>query len=343
MLLSSKRFAGRGGSNVIAMALNGSPYVAAYRFNYVTGWGTKFSDPGTAVGYNNEARGIAWGTDSNRLLLAGVASASLRVYDWTSAGFGARDVSTSITDPNSVKITKDGNYILVSGPNSLVEYNYSSGSGVVSVRSSIAGAGLVRQSAYIMDDEFVVVGFADASISFRIYTRGASPTSPAASPSNFGSPRTFSMSPIVHSSTRMLSITSSNSILKLYPVTTSGTLGTEVTSTVGGNVNAALFDPYGRLIIGFSDALRIYTLDSSGNQTLLATASDFLGGSVRSLAYDEDSDVLFVGSLSAPYITAYRMGGAGFVSKYSNPSSALSRGVLNIAVQYEEAWKNTVI
>lgn len=347
MFQSSKRFAGRGGSSVIGMALGAAPYVAAYRFSYAGGWGSRFAAPATTPGYDSEARGIAWGTDHTKLLLAGVTSTSLQVYNWTSAGFGSRNTSTSFTDANSVKMSKDGNYALVSGQSGMAEYNYSSASGIVSQRSLVSLANPCRQSAYILDDNFVAMGFLAISfigsaISFRILSRGSSPSIISTS-SDVGTPKNFSMSPVEHSSTRMLAIATENGFLRLYPISLSGVLGTAVSSTVGTGVNYALFDPYGRLIVGFSTGLKIYTLDSSGNQTLLDTASDFTGGSVHSLAYDEDLDVLFVGSLSAPHITAYRMGGSGFVSKYANPSTVVGTSVVEIAVQYEEAWKNTVI
>jgi len=343
MQLSSKRFVGRGGARVIAMALRGSPYVYAYNFNFKTGWGSRYANPGTSAGFDLEGTGVAWGAGNNRLLLSGRAAASLRVYDWdNTSGFGTRN-NTTFANPRSVACSKDGNYILVSGPNEMVEYNYSAGGGVGSDRATLSSSGFIRISAYIMDDNYVVVASDDPNRSFRIYSRGSSFTLTADNGSFFGAPRSFSMSPIVHSSTRVLAIGHNGSTLRLYPVTTSGTLGSVITSTVGGTVQSAIFDPYGRLIVGFSAALRIYTLDSSGNQTLLATASDFSGGVIDSFAYDADSDVLFVGSLSAPYITAYRMGGLGFVSKYADPSTAVTSGVLDIAVQYEEAWKNTVI
>lgn len=343
MFNSSKRLVGRNGARAVVLSTTATPFVAAYRFDPVSGWGTKYADPATVTAFGTEARGVAFAPNNSKIVLCGVTGTVFAVYDWTYAsGFGAR-ATTAYTNPDDNSFSRDGNKLLISGPSALAEYNYSP-SGVGSLFFNISpGSNEFRKSAYIFDDKYVIGGFISA-LSFRIYSRSATPTILASAPSFFGAAAGFSMSPITHSGTRMLAVPISGGIVSLFRIAANGTIDSTVTSTMGSTYHAAIFDPYGRLIVGgASNLLRIYTLDSAGNQTLLATASDFAGGTARALSYDEDRDILFVGSSGSPFITAYRMGGAGFVSKYANPGTLLTTGVRDISLAYDDAWKYTAI
>lgn len=107
-----------------------------------------------------------------------------------------------------------------------------------------------------------------------------------------------------------------------------------------------MFDPYGRLIIAQSDSpyLQIYTQDfTNGQFTLLDTFSSWAGGTINSLAYDKDQDVLFVASQSAPYITAFRMSKSGFDLKYPDMTPSIPNAggsVVRMSLVYDEDWKS---
>lgn len=295
MFLGSKRFVGRSGSRVVAMSITASPFIQAYRFDPVTGWGTRYAAPSVITAFGTEGRGLSFGTNNRKIVLAGVTGTVFAVYDWTEAsGFGSR-ATTTFSNPDDTSFSRKGDRLLVSGPGRISEYLYDPVTGVGSEFFQILTGSEFRKSSYIYDDQYVVGGLID-TFSFRIYSRAATPVV-LASQAFFGVASAFSMSPIVHSSTRMLAVSIAGGAVSLFRIATNGTISSSVTSTMGTTNHVAMFDPYGRLIVGgASNLLRIYTLDSSGNQTLLATASDFTGGTARALSYDEDRDILFVGS-----------------------------------------------
>ena len=70
--------------------------------------------------------------------------------------------------------------------------------------------------------------------------------------------------------------------------------------------------------------------------------ADFSGGVINGFAYDKDQDILFVASQSAPFISAYRMSGSGFDSKYTDMSVSdrPSSAVLSMSLVYDEDWKS---
>jgi WD40 repeat protein len=339
MFSSSKRFAGRSGSIAVAMSTTATPFIQAYRFNPVSGWGTKYSDPGTVTGFGTEGRGLSFATGNRKIVLTGATGTVFAVYDWTYAsGFGTR-ATTSSTNVDDCAFTRDGSRLLVAASGRLSEYAYDSVTGVGSEVAGINTAIGFRKCSYLWDEDYTVVGLIGTN-SFNIYNRALS--SLIDSEAFFGTPTVFSQSPVVHSGTRMLAVSIAGGDVRLYQIASDGTVSATITSTMGSTYHAAIFDPYGRLIVGgASNLLRIYTLDSAGNQTLLATASDFAGGTARAFAYDEDRDILFVGSSGSPFVTAYRMGGAGFVSKFANPASLPNSGVRDISLMYDEAWKYT--
>lgn len=345
MYVSPRRFHRRLGTSVVAMGIGSAPSIAAYRFDYSTGWGTRYSDPASPASINGDIRAVAFGTGNTRVMLGGItgSSSGVRVWNWSqNAGYGTLNFQT-FTDPNSVTFTRNGTRALVSGPNACAEFNYSP-SGFGSLVFSQPAGPLIGQSSYINSDAHFVMGLGSVD-SFRIFSRAATPVL-LGSVAYFGTPTMFSMSPVVHAGTRVLAVSNSNSTAKLFRINTNGSVASEVTTaTIGGNVNRMVFDTYGRLIVGrAANQIDVYTLASDGAQTLVQSITNltpisFTGSAVNSLEYDEDTDVLFVGSTAAPFITAYRMGGAGFSSKYADPSVSVGAAVRNIALHYGEAWK----
>ncbi len=328
---------------VVAMSLAASPSIAAYRFDAINGWGTRYSNPGSPANISGDGRAIAFGVDNSKVMVGGItgSGSGVRVYDWSiNSGYGTLNL-TAFTDVNSITPAKRGNRILVSGPNSCAEYQYTS-AGIGSLVFNQTAGPSIGQSVYIYDDTYFVMGLA-SSDSFRIFTRAATPVL-LDSRSYFGTPTMFSMSPVTHAGTRVLAVSHTGGTARLYAVSSSGTISSEVTSTMGTGINRMVFDRIGRLVVGrASNQIDVYSLDSSGNQTLVQTITNsssitFAGTAVNSLEYDPDYDVLFVGSTGSPFIQAYRMGASGFSSKYSDPATSVGQAVRNIALQYVD-WK----
>lgn len=331
------------GPRAVAFSLAAAPSIAVYRFDVINGWGTRYSNPGSPANISGDGRAIAFGVSNSKVMVGGItgSSSGIRVYDWSiNSGYGTLNL-TAFTDVNSITPARLGNRLLVSGPNACAEYQYTS-SGIGTLVFNQTAGPSIGQSAYIYDDTYFVMGLASVD-SFRIFTRASTPVL-VDSRTYFGTPTMFSMSPVTHSGTRMLAVSHTGGTARLYRVGSSGTISSEVTSTMGTGINRMVFDRIGRLIVGrASNQIDVYTLDSSGNQTLLQTITNaspitFAGTAVNSLEYDPDFDVLFVGSTGAPFIQAYRMGGIGFSSKYADPSTGVGQAVRNIALQYID-WK----
>ena len=121
------------------------------------------------------------------------------------------------------------------------------------------------------------------------------------------------------------------------------------TGNTHGDVRAFLYDPYGRLILAHNGSdtqkIKIYTQDPDGGAFSFLDGvdpADFSGGVINGFAYDKDQDILFVASQSAPFISAYRMSGSGFDSKYTDMSVSdrPSSAVLSMSLVYDEDWKS---
>lgn len=326
----------------VALALSGTPWINAYRFSADTGWGTRYADPGTSAALSPSGLGVAYGLDNTRLLLSGSTgdTTGVRIYNWSAnTGYGTRNLQT-FSNPQSLTPTRSGRHMLVCGLANVAEFNYSS-TGFGSQVFSVSGAW--RSGTYIWDDRLFVVGEFSGN-AFQIYNRASTPTS--LSRTAVATPLGFTMSPVTHSGNRVLAMVASGGVAAFFRINSDGTVASTVTSTIGGNVSRVMFDKAGRLIVGRTiNQIDIYTLNSAGAQTLVQTITNltsvsYTGGAVTSLEYDEDSDVLFVGSTSSPFIQAYKMGGVGFLSRFSNPASLPPSAVNDIALQYP-TWKYT--
>lgn len=74
---------------VVAMGTNLSPGVLAYQWNSSTGFGTRYSDPGT--GFSSQCSTLAWSPSGDALVAGGIDNNAARIigYKWSDAtGFG---------------------------------------------------------------------------------------------------------------------------------------------------------------------------------------------------------------------------------------------------------------
>jgi hypothetical protein len=102
----------------IAVAFRSSPFIAAYPWDAATGFGTKYSNPATAVpGFSGEA--VAFSPAGDAIAIAIDDETCVAVYAWDDAtGFGAKysDPSTAIVGDygRDVAFSPSGNAIAVS-------------------------------------------------------------------------------------------------------------------------------------------------------------------------------------------------------------------------------------
>jgi hypothetical protein len=344
MVVSRQRRVPSNGTVAVAIAIDSSPWVEAYKFDQATGFTAKYSAPSTIPSITNSCRGITF-APGNRLLLGGSASSVFYNYPFDAiAGFGT-PATTAYTNPVAFHVNAKEDAVLVSGDNVMAEYDYASGA-VGSLRWSIAATGFVSESQYAFGDKYAMMGFT-ATNTYRFYgpLTGSTPALKNSS-AFYGLAPYFFLSPLVLADgSQTLSFpTNAGYILQRA---TDGVGGALLTDPSGSLVLSAIFDPYGRLITYETTApkLRIYTQASTGVFTQLDTDAGLdLFGTATKMAYDEDQDILFIGSGTAPYLQAYRMGGNGFVSKYDDPVTAgltaVTDGVNKVAILYDEKWKN---
>lgn len=335
VILPNRRY--RRGSIAVAMGLQSSPWIAVYRFDFDSGWGSRYSNPSFVAGFTTEARSVAWAPDG-KVVLAGSTSGNFYTYDFDVIdGFGSQS-STAFTNCESICFSQDQSKSLASGPGAFAEYDYSGGTHTLRY-SQGSGANSFFQSRYIQEDDYIFAGFV-TSLTLRTYRRDAEPPTLVHSFAGNGIAQTISQSPVtLADGSRPVAIPTSTTFL-LYRVT-DGVFDTALTTPfTNTTVQHAIFDPYGRLIVArSSNTIEIYTISSSGTVTLLDTASGYSGGNVRFMSYDKDQDVLFLGSESSPYVTAFPMHGTGFGTKYSDPGTGVAAGVTCLDVLYDTRWK----
>lgn len=81
------------GNNVVAVAERVTPWVEAFPFSTSTGWGTKFSNPGTNIGARGY--GVAFSKADDVLAIStnggvGYGVSNITAYAWSGSGFGSR-------------------------------------------------------------------------------------------------------------------------------------------------------------------------------------------------------------------------------------------------------------
>jgi WD40 repeat protein len=77
----------------------GPPYIHAYAFSTTTGFGAKFSNPGTTPTGN--ISGVDFSPDGNAVAAVGVTNNLISVYPWSGSGFGTRYTGPS---PNPLDV-----------------------------------------------------------------------------------------------------------------------------------------------------------------------------------------------------------------------------------------------
>lgn len=339
MVLRSNRISGSNGAVAVALAINDTPFVETYKFDRVSGWGTKYSAPGTIPGITGDGFVVTFSPDNDQLIAGGSVSALLYNYPFTyNDGYGT-PVTIVYPNPIAAAIRQDQSKILISGGTLFAEFDYANGA----VGDLLWGVSTTVgfQSAYFDNDKYFVVGFSSGQ-TFWTYDLSTTPPTRLSVSTFFGKAKQFSLSPQVLDDGSQAMAIPTDTGFRLYRFT-DGVQGSQITESFPSAVQTAIFDPYGRLITyqASTARLRIYTQDGGGTLTELDTDTGVDGLGLGTLMqYDKDQDLLFIGGNNSPLVAAYQMGGGGFVSKYANPSVLPSSGVNKISLMYDERWKH---
>jgi hypothetical protein len=101
------------GTTDIAIAHESSPYISVYSFTSGTGFGTKYSNPSTAIPFRG--RGVAFSPSGNDIAVAHDFFPYVSVYPFTSgSGFGPKYSNPSTAIPGTgfgVAFSPSGNDI----------------------------------------------------------------------------------------------------------------------------------------------------------------------------------------------------------------------------------------
>lgn len=161
--LSRVRF--NAAQNVIAMGgFTTSPYVHAYPWDNTTGFGTKFTDPGTPPTGN--IAGMGYSNNGNYLIYAHVNSPWFTAYDATTTGFGTKYANpvgiSANTVGREVKFSTSDDYVFLAAQQSPRIYAYpwsSSGWGTkVTNPASVPNANRYGVTSSRQNHAVVVVG-----------------------------------------------------------------------------------------------------------------------------------------------------------------------------------------
>jgi hypothetical protein len=337
----------------------GSSSLSIYPFDFIDGFGSGLTKSESLTGEFTDITGLSFSQDESKLVVStedtsGNASsggtAYLSAHEWSSSSSGANVVGSRLwatqtpflpfAQTNAQDFTSVMLYqypALQSGADETV-FVTASWYPLVSAFQAVytfdldTGTQLGGSSVGVMDQASSAIGRLEQPIAI--------------------SPIESTYNGITANTTAMIGHYNGNSYLNIGYAEDGS-----ITSPVGRNALSpvysasdtamyCMFDPYGRFILAQSDApyIRIYEQSiTTGAFSLLDTYPTWAGGTINSLAYDKDQDVLFVASQSAPYITAFRMSKSGFDLKYPDmtPSIANAGGsVIRMSLVYDEDWKS---
>jgi hypothetical protein len=110
---------GGGGQQFIAIAHDASPYVSAYPWDSVDGFGAKLADPSTLP--PGAGRRVQFTPSGDALALGHLNGAGLSMYAWSADGFGVKYADGSVTSPggtNGVAVSSLGGAVAILHSNS---------------------------------------------------------------------------------------------------------------------------------------------------------------------------------------------------------------------------------
>ena len=312
-----------------------------YGFDIVDGFGSANFKAADVARPNEftDVEGICFSQDESKIVVS--ATNSLSCYDWDSGSSGTSVVGANLW---SVATQRDG--ITSSSPQAI-------GSAVTLLPYNSLQFG---EDEVVLQSEYFTSGLSNPEMHLRSLSTGSS-LGFATYPKTNGQLRTpvaFSRQPSLVSgsteNTAMLvqDISSQQGYLVLalglLDLTWASGRSSLIPSITAGNQRYCMFDPYGRLIIADRQNLRLYSQDlGTGAFSLIDSVTTWSHGTINSLAYDIDQDVLFVASQSAPYINAFRMSRSGFDLKYPAMTPSLNdagSSVIRMSLVYDEEWKS---
>jgi hypothetical protein len=339
--MSSTMLPGFNNNSILAMAHTSSPYVSVYKFNDVTGYGTKYSNPtilpageGKSVTFSPNLSAIAVGEGNIEVIAA---------YAWNSStGFGTRYSNPGTLSYDygyKVAFNPAGDVLAIATSSSPYVYAYawSAGFGTKYSNPSPALPGHTGYSVAFNPDGTVIMMLSGSSpyINAYAWSGGFSTkySNPATLPSN-GSGAALEFSP---SGNAVLMSAVGGSVYAW-----SGGFGTKYSNpasfpylTQGGawhpSGNVIAFAGVDRFGLTTNSDLHIYDWNSSTGFGTKYSYFAYVSMKATSLSWNSTGTAISYGSSTdAPYINTYAWYN-GLQSRYSNPTTSVPGPVNEIS------------
>lgn len=320
-----------------------SPYITVYPFTAATGFGTKYSNPGTlptsptyrpnSVTFTNDSRVLAWPTNTS-----GGTTNSLFFYNWSKVtGFGSRISNSSSIDPSGLfgsVTTKPSeysgyHYMLFSGSDGSIYRFHVPGGGIINqANSKSTGYGGYTEQLKFNNAGTYVLGSVGNP---RVYpwTDGW-----PGSTVNLGTPIELSGTGIIwsrgdwHPSDTVVVVGSKTTPGNLRAYNFGGGWGSLLSSAASPltNMNSVCFSPSGKAVFTVGDDspyLKAYAFDQlTGFGSAFSNPATVPTGACYTVVAAKTNDLVAVCSSASPYIFVYPWDDStGFGTKYADPSS----------------------
>jgi hypothetical protein len=328
------------GNNYVLYGGRTSTEVSILPFNFITGFGTKVTKaPGTTGAFDN-ITSIRFTRDEQYIGITSWEWQSL--YQWNESGSGSNVIGNKVWDSQPEDSPSGSGIPIYNFSMNFFPYSQENrdGSEEVMVLAQGATGSVYKQRITFVDiDTGTKLNGIEVDIASNFgYLYRTPNISPLLSTTSSGTYNT-----IVYIGTRSLSHSEPESYGYDYGYATSDDRTSLFPAYSSSNtIEYVMFDPHGRMIVAQKDSpyLRLYSQDTSNATfSLIASHSGWSGGTINSMAYDVDQDILFVASRSAPYLTAIKMEKDGFGDQYT-PSSNPGQEVIRISLAYENQWKS---
>lgn len=341
--MSSTMLPGFNNNSILAMAHSSSPYVSVYKFNDVTGYGTKYSNPATPPAGTGES--ITFSPNLSAIVVGESNIEVVAAYPWNSStGFGTRysNPSTSVLPYDygySVAFNPAGNALAIGtlySPRVYV-FAWSAGFGTKYADPSTAIPGYSTYSVTFNPNGTVIAMLSSDTPYINAYAWssgfGTKYSNPATLPSN-GSGAALEFSP---SGDAVLMSAVGGSVYAW-----SGGFGTKYSNPASfpyitqsgawhpsGNVIA--FAGVDRFGLTTNSDLHIYDWNSSTGFGTKYSYFAYVTMKATSLSWNPTGTAISYGSSTdAPYINTYAWYN-GLQSRYSNPATSVPGPVNKIS------------
>lgn len=346
MPLSKILSSASGRQQYLAYSTSNSPFLNVNSWNSDTGFGAKYSNPSTLpTGFIQD---ISFSTKADQIIAAINTSANFAAYSWTSSGFGTKfsNPTTIVAAIGCVAFSPSSDVVAVGyeavSPFVNVYAWSSAGFGTkFSDPASTAAAGFIPASINFSPsgDALVVGGFGAGGVSFHGWpwsSAGFGTKYSTSGETNRIYDLAFnSLGTVVYKGTDTFPFVTAQEFSSSTGFGTTVSPSTSAGSTVYGvsvAQNSGL--EYVAVATISSPYHGVYTWTNgvgNGWGSRQTTTNFSLNDQAYDIQFNKPQDSLAIGYGSTPYISAVKWTGTTFGTRYSNPSTLPTTGVVALA------------